>query len=37
LSLAFTSDKEQIAKWIDDIGGLEFQIGDGAASATNGG
>jgi L-asparaginase len=36
LSLAFTSDKEQIAKWIDDIGGLEFQIGDGAPT-TNGG
>lgn len=37
LALAFTEDPEQVATWIDEIGGLEFQVGgSSAAQSTNG-
>jgi L-asparaginase len=37
LSLAFTDDPEQVAAWIDEIGGLEFQVGGSTTQATSGG
>ena len=36
LALAFTDDEEQIAAWIDEIGGLEFLVGGSTTQATNG-